>query len=158
MPSNTIVVDVVQDGQTRFGRLIDVELGVIGLRDLLVSGLAPWVVAPSLWNSVGGLDLFAGRRPEPSEDILGLQIGSALAALEVAQTTGRPDVWHIVRLDQTEDQVVLLLGLEGHQVRAVFAAQITGVQPVDLAAGQSGNVTAEEQVLAAVLEFPWSWL
>lgn len=153
MPGNAVVVDVVQHGQARLGRLVDVKLGVVGLRNLLVTRLAPRVVAPALWNAVGRLDLFARRRPEPTKHVLGLQIGTSFATLEIAQATGGPDVGHIVGLDESENEVVFLLGLERDQVGAVLAAQVTGVEPVDLAAGQRGHVAAEEEVLSAVLEF-----
>lgn len=153
MPCDAIVVHVIQNGQARFAGLVDVEFGIIGLWDFFVSCLRPRVVAPTLWNAVGRLDLLAGRWPKPTEQILWLQIGTSFASLEVAQTTGRPDVWHIVGLNQTEDQIVFLLGLECDQVHAVFTAQIAGVQPVYFAASQCWYVAAEEQILATVLEF-----
>lgn len=152
VPGDAVVVHVVQHRQARLARLVDVVLGVIGLRQLLVARLAPRIVAPALRNAIGRLDLLACRRPEPTEQVLRLQIGAALAALEVAQATRCPDVRHIVRLDQAEDEVVLLLRLQGDQVHAVLAAQVARVQPVDLAAGQRRHVAAEEEVLAAVVE------
>lgn len=142
MPCDAIVVHIVQYGQTLFLGLVDVVFGVIGLWALLVTGLRPGVVSPSLWNAVGGLDLLASCGPEPTVNVLGLQIGTVLAASEIANATSGPDVGHIVLLDDTEDQVVLLLGLQCDQIHAVFAAQITAVQPVDLPVGQSGHVGA----------------
>lgn len=153
MPCDAVVVDVVEHGQARLAGLVDVVLGVVWLRELLVSGLAPRVVAPAGRDAVGLGDLLAARRPEPAEQVLRLQVAASLAALEVAQASRRPDVRHVVRLDQTEDQVVLLLRLQRHQVHAVFTADVASVQPVELAAGQPRNVAAQEVVLAAVLEF-----
>lgn len=156
MPGNAIIVHIIQHRQARFARLIDVVLGVVWLRHLLVSGLAPRIVTPALWQAIRRLDLFTCRRPEPTEDVLRLQIGAALAALKIAQPSGRPDVRHIVRLDQTEDQVVLLLCFESDQIHAVFAAQVTRIQPVDLATGQCRHVTAKEQILATIVELLWT--
>lgn len=140
MPGDAIVVHVVQDGQALLLGLVNVVFSVVGLWALLVTGLGPGVVAPSLRNAVGGLDLLAGCGPEPSVHVLGLQIGTVLAASEIADATGGPDVGHIVLLDDTEDQVVLLLGLQGDQIHAVFAAQVTAIEPVDLLVGQGGHV------------------
>lgn len=156
VPGDAVVVDVVQDGQAGLARLVDLVLGVVGLRQLLVSGLAPGVVGPAGGHLVGPGDLVAGRRPEPSQQVLGLQVGASLAALEVAETARRPDVGDVVGLDQAEDQVVLLLGLDRGQVHAVFTADVASVQPVELLVGQRGNVAGEEVVFAFVLELLWA--
>ena len=157
VPGDTVIVHVVQDAQARLAGLVDVVLGVVGLGLLLVSSLAPGVVGPARGHLVGLGDLVAGRRPEPSEEVLGLQIGASLAALEVAQAARRPDVGDVVGLDEAEDQVVLLLGLDRHEVHAVFTADVAAVQPVELLVGQGGNVTREEVVLAFVLELLGAW-
>lgn len=96
VPSDAIVVDVVQDGQAGFTGSVDVEFRVVGLPLLLVSRLRPRVVAPSVWCLVRRGHLFAVRRPEPSVEALGFQVGTVLAALEVAQASRRPDVRHVI--------------------------------------------------------------
>lgn len=96
VPGDAIVVNVVEDGQAGFGGLVDVEFSVVGLRDFLVSCLGPGVEAPLGRNFVGGRHLGAVRRPEPAKDRLGHEVGSVLAALEVAEATRCPDVWHVV--------------------------------------------------------------
>lgn len=58
-PCNSIVVDVIENRQARLRGLIDVELGVVWLRDFLVAGLRPWIVTESDWIAVGWLDLLA---------------------------------------------------------------------------------------------------
>lgn len=157
VPSDTIVVHVVQHRQARFGRLVDVEFGIVWLRDLLVAGLAPWVVSPAVRDLVGSWDLLAVVGPEPSVDVLGFQIGTVFTALEVAETTGRPDVGDIVLLDQTEDQVVLFLRLQRHQVHAVLAADVAAIQPVYSLIGKGGHVSTVEIVVSTVLELLRTW-
>lgn len=48
VPRDAVVVHVVEDGQTRLGGAVDVELGVVGLALFLVPGLRPRVVAPAV--------------------------------------------------------------------------------------------------------------
>lgn len=79
MPCDSVVVNVVEDRQARLGRLVDVELGVVWLGNLLVSGLRPWVVAPADWVAVGWLDLLAVGGPEPSVEVLWEQVFAAFA-------------------------------------------------------------------------------
>lgn len=121
-----------------------------------MAGLAPWVVGPARGHLIGLGDLVAGRRPEPAEQIFGLQIRSSLASLEVTETARRPDVGNIVGLDQTEDKIVFLLGLDGHQIHAVFATNVASIQPVELLVGQGGNVSGEEVVFTFVLKLLWA--
>jgi len=57
---------------------------------------SPSVGAPVSVDSVsGGWQLFELSRPEPTVNVEGLQVGT-VASLEVAQSTGRPDVLDIV--------------------------------------------------------------
>lgn len=100
VPRDAVVVDVVEDGQARFARLVDVEFGVVGLTQLLVSGGGPRVVVPAVGCLVGGRHLFTIRRPEPTVEALRFEILAVLAALEVAQPSGRPDVWDIICLQK----------------------------------------------------------
>lgn len=172
MPCDAVIVDVVEDRQARLGRLVDVELGVVWLRDLLMSGLRPRVVSPSDWVAVGWLDLLAVGGPEPSVEVLWKQVFAAFATcfgrekvyhlfereekarltVEIAQATRGPDVWNVVLLDQLEDEVVLFLGLDGDGVHAVLAANVTSLEPVDTLRGQLGDVSAVEVVVALVVE------
>lgn len=58
-------------------------------------------------------------------------------------------------LYEPEDHVVLLLGLEGHEVHAVLPADVPGVEPVDLLVCMVRHVGAQEEVVASVVEFLW---
>lgn len=96
VPGDAVVVDVVQDGHAGLVGAVDVELGVVRLSDLLVAGLGPRVEGPAIRRLVRRRHLLAIRRPEPAVQGLGLEVTSVLAALEVAETPGRPDVRHVV--------------------------------------------------------------
>lgn len=96
VPRNTVVVDVVQNAQTRLARSVDVEFGVIGLSDLLVSRRTPWVVAETVGDLSGWCHLPSGGRPEPSVDALWFKVSSVFTTFEVAQTATGPNVWYIV--------------------------------------------------------------
>lgn len=96
VPSDAVVVDVVEDREAGLGGAVDVEFGVIGLACLLVSGLRPGIEAPSSGNIVRRGELLAVGGPEPAVDRLGLEVATVLAALEVAQAARRPDVGHVV--------------------------------------------------------------
>lgn len=106
MPRDAVVIDVVEDGQAGLARLVDVELGVVGLALLLVPRGGPGVVVPAVGRLVRGRHLLAVRRPEPSVDVLRFEVLAVLAALEVAQSSGRPDVWDIICL-LTKVQILL---------------------------------------------------
>jgi len=127
VPGNAIVVHVVENWQASFVGSVDVEFGVVGLSEFFVSSLGPGVEAPALRCLVRGGHLFAVRGPEPPEDRLGLEIASVFASLEVAETTGRPNVWYVVLLHEFEHEIILFLGFHGNQVHAVFPANIPGV-------------------------------
>lgn len=96
VPRDAVVVDVVEDRQAGLARLVDVELGVVGLALLLVSGGRPRVVVPAVGRLVRGRHLLAVRRPEPAVDVLRFEVLAVLAAFEVAQSSRRPDVWDII--------------------------------------------------------------
>lgn len=96
VPRNAVTVHVVQHAQTRFLRAVDVELGVVRLRDLLVAALAPRVVRPAGRRLVGGRHLAPGRRPEPSVHVSRFQVRPVLAAVEVAQPSAGPYVRCVV--------------------------------------------------------------
>lgn len=96
VPGDAVVVNIVQDGQAGLVGAVDVILGVVRLPDLLVAGLRPRIEAPAVRCLVGGCHLLAIRRPEPTIQGLGLEVTSILATLEVAETSGRPDVRNVV--------------------------------------------------------------
>lgn len=96
VPSDAVVVDVVQDGHAGLVGAVDVILGVVRLSGLLVARLRPRVEGPAVRCLVGRCHLLAIRRPEPAVKGLGLEVTSVFAALEVAETSGRPDIWNVV--------------------------------------------------------------
>lgn len=89
VPLDTVVVKVVQDGQTRL---------VVTLCSFAVVWL--WLTVSSSVAPVSGVtlacrtDLGARSGPEPSVNILGLKICS-VAAVEVALTARCPNVSHV---------------------------------------------------------------
>lgn len=80
-----------------------------------------------------------------------------LLTIEIAETTRCPDVWHILLLDQLEDEIVLLLRLNRNGVHAILAAEITGFEPVDALVGECGHFTAVEVVVTFVVELFGTW-
>lgn len=96
VPGDAVAVNVVQDGHAGLTGAIDIELGVIRLSGLLVAGRRPRVIPPTIRRLVGRRYLLAIRRPEPAIQSLGFEVTSVLAALEVTETTGRPDVRNVV--------------------------------------------------------------
>lgn len=53
VPRDTVIVDVVEDGEARLAGLVDVEFGVIRLALFLVTGGGPGVVVPAIGGLVG---------------------------------------------------------------------------------------------------------
>lgn len=96
VPGDAVVVNVVQDGQAGLVGAVDVVFGIVRLSDLLVAGLRPRIEAPTVRRLVGGCHLLAIRRPEPAVQGFRLEVTSILAALEVTETPGRPDVRNVV--------------------------------------------------------------
>ena len=96
VPRDTIVVDVVENGHAGFGGTVDVEFSVVGLSRLFVTRLRPWIVTPAIWRLICRCHLLAIRRPEPSVKCLWLEIATVLATFEITETTGSPDVRHVV--------------------------------------------------------------
>ena len=87
VPNNSVLVDVVEHSQASFGRLVDFELGVVRLRFLKVAGGAPRLSGPAGRFFVGGGQFDARAGPEPAVDDERLEVGTIVAALEVAQST-----------------------------------------------------------------------
>jgi hypothetical protein len=96
VPGDAVVVDVVEDREAGLLGAVDVELGVVGLAGLLVAGLGPGVEAPASGQLVRRGHLLPVGRPEPAVDRLGLEVASVFATLEVAESTRRPDVRHVI--------------------------------------------------------------
>lgn len=90
VPVDAVIVELVEEGQTVLGGSVLLELTVVGLRDVDATAGRP----VALVALVGGCKLLQGRRPEPAVNVRGLKVGT-FAALEVAQTTRRPDVLHL---------------------------------------------------------------
>ena len=84
VPGDAVVVDIIQHGQTRFRRLVDVEFGVIRLRHLFMPGLTPRIVRPTRNGTIGRVEFTSRRRPEPSVQTLRLEIRPSFATFEVA--------------------------------------------------------------------------
>lgn len=101
VPFNSVGVDIVKNAHTGFYTAVDVELGVVGLADVaafelrLVTGERPGLIGPAGRSRVGGRHLNSGSGPEPTVDNRRLEV-LAVASLEVAETTARPDVGEIV--------------------------------------------------------------
>lgn len=90
VPVDTVVVELVQQGQAVLGCAVLLELTVIGLGQTDAAGGGPI----ALGTLRGGCQLLQRGCPEPTVDVCGLQIGT-LTALEVAQATAGPDVFHL---------------------------------------------------------------
>lgn len=96
VPSNTVVVNIIEDGQTCFTGLVDVEFGIVGLSLLLVSSRRPRVVVPTVWWLVGRRHLLPVRGPEPTVEAFRFQIRTVFATLEVAEPSRCPDVRNVI--------------------------------------------------------------
>lgn len=96
VPRDSVIVDIVQHAEARLVGSVDVELCVVRLACLLVTRGRPGVVPPTTRDLVGGRHTDAGRRPEPTVDVLRLQVPSTLATLEVTDSPTRPNVGDVV--------------------------------------------------------------
>jgi len=151
VPLETVLVDVVEDTQASLGRVVDGELGVIGLGGLEVTSGAPWLIAPAGRSAVGLGQLHLSSRPEPSLDDQRFQILTRIAALEVAHAAARPDVRQVFSFDDLCDHVVFSFAFDADGIHAVFAAQVSRVEPVVPLAGVSGHGVAQEVEMSAEL-------
>lgn len=138
VPLEAVVVEVVQDRQTRLVVALS-RLAIVRLRLSVSSGVAPVTVVAL----TGRADLGATSGPEPSVLVRGLQVGT-VAARKVALPAGGPDVTDVSAGDALLDELVLLRRLEGHGVHAVPAADVPRVQPVDLQAARRRVFPREE--------------
>jgi len=152
VPQGAILVDVVEDSQAGFGRVVDGELCVVGLRGFEVTGVAPRLFDPAWWGRVGRRQLDVGSGPEPAEDLQRFQVFARLAALEVAHAAASPDVGQFFSFDDGFDHFVFQFGLDTDGIHAVFAAQVSGVEPVELLTLVLIDVLAQEIEVSS--EFP----
>jgi len=152
VPLGAILVDVVEDSQAGFGRVVDGELCVVGLRGFEVTGVAPRLFDPAWWGRVGRRQLDVGSGPEPAEDLQRFQVFARLAALEVAHAAASPDVGQFFSFDDGFDHFVFQFGLDTDGIHAVFAAQVSGVEPVELLTLVLIDVLAQEIEVSS--EFP----
>ena len=155
MPRNAVLVDVVENGQAGLVGAINVEFSVVRLPDLLVASLGPWIEGPAFGDLVGWRHLLPVRRPEPAVKNFGFKVAAILAALEVAETSGCPNVGNIILLNESEDHIVLVLTFYRHEVHAVFPADVSSIQPIHPLISVSWDVPAVEVIAASVVEFLW---
>lgn len=83
VPLDTVVVEVVEDGEARLTLVI---FAVVWLRAAVTAGVGP-VTQSAL---IGGRDLGLGTGPEPAVDDGWLQVGAA-APVEIAFAAASPD-------------------------------------------------------------------
>jgi len=129
VPPDPVPVVVVQHGHAGLG--LPVELDLLPIVGLSARWSKPASGGPIVEPGAVGRwhgDLVC--RPEPAVDVLGKQVGP-VATIEVTETAGCPEVWH-ARINESLDVVVLLLGLEGHEVHAALPAVVPGVEPAPL--------------------------
>ena len=137
VPLDSVAVDVVEQAHASLHAAVDVKLRVVRLRHVLalelglVAGEGPGLVGPAGRGGVGGGHLHAGAGPEPAVDRRRLQV-LTVASLEVAEAAGGPDVGQVVLLQEVADHLLLGGRLQGDQVHAVLAADVTSVQPINL--------------------------
>ena len=163
VPLDTVVVPGVQDGQTGLhgdpGPLEEI-FSIVWLSHLVgdklgeITGVGPGVLLPPSSGLVSRGDPGSGPGPEPTVDMLRLQMGSLehwnkslnsralplsthITAVKVAESAGGPDALHVVLTHDVLHHGVLLPGLHGHQVHTHRAADVSSVQPTGL---QSGRV------------------
>jgi len=129
VPHNTVIVEVVEDGNAGLISASLAELTVVGLGRSTTTSARP-VTSPSL-GAVGGCNSGRGSRPEPSVDKGRLKIRT-VTAIEVALATRGPDVFDIALCNLTVYKLCFILGLETHQILTMFSADVSCVQPVPL--------------------------
>jgi len=129
VPHNTVIVEVVKDGNAGLISASLAELTVVGLGSSTTTIARP-VSVPSL-AAIGGWDSGRGTRPEPSVDNGRLEIRT-VTSIEVAFATRGPDVFDIAFLNLALDELGLFLGLETYQILAMFSADVPCIKPISL--------------------------
>lgn len=143
VPFDSVVVEVVQDGQARLSLII---FAIVGLRAAITTSVRP-VTKSTL---VGGGDLGLRTGPEPSVDNDRLQI-SAVASVEVAFAAAGPDVLDSIASHLLLNEFVFLQSLHGDGIHAVATADVTGIEPVDFQV-LGGSVQPAEEVVVSVAQ------
>jgi len=87
MPVETILVDVVEDGKTGFRGAVDVQLGIVGLGSLAVSGVAPGLIRPILRLGICSCHFSSGPRPEPSINRDWLEVITITTTLKITESS-----------------------------------------------------------------------
>lgn len=123
VPLDSVIVEVVQDGDTSLISPGLAELTVVGLGPSRAARVGP-VATPAL-GEVGGGDAAVGAGPEPAVDDGGLQVWP-VAAVEVTLASGGPDVLDVALLKVLVHELGLVLGLDAHQVLAMLPACVGG--------------------------------
>ena len=141
VPFDTIVVEVVQDGQASFIVTL-CDFTVVRLSTSESSGVRP----VSIGTVVGGSNTSTRARPEPSVDQVGLEI-STVAAGKVALSAGSPDVTNTSTGNSLLDKVILSWSLNGDGVHTMSSADVTGIQPVDFQVSGGTMFPGEEIVV-----------
>jgi hypothetical protein len=59
-------------------------------------------------------------------------------------------------LDQSEDNVIFLLPFHGHEIHAVFSADVPCIQPINSCVAVLGMVSTEEIVVSTIEKLFWS--
>ena len=153
MPGDAITVHIVKNCKTRFICSIDIKLCIVRLANLFVSSLTPGIEAKTVGNLVGRGHLLACGWPEPTIDVLRLQVTAILATLEVTEATTGPDVWNI---SCEVKMVTLLIGEiwwfhNGEYTVSIFDRQIPPFQSHQLlpCSQQTFNYTSTQKTEAA---------
>jgi hypothetical protein len=146
VPVDAVAVEVVEKGQAVLRSSVLQLFPVVGLGSADSAGLAPVV----LHTVGGGGKLLQLGGPEPAVDALGLQV-RAVAALEVTQATGRPDVPHLVLYKMSLDPLVLLGSLQANGVHTPRSTPVPDAEPVLLLSRGSRVLPREEVTLASEL-------
>jgi len=118
VPFDSVVVEVVQDGQAR----LSLVFTVVGLRASIKSSVGP----VTQFTLVGWRDLGLGTGPEPSVDDGWLKI-SARASVKVALAATGPDELDAIASKLLLNELVLLQSLQADGVHAMATANVTGV-------------------------------
>lgn len=104
VPLDAVVVEIVQNGQTRFVVALG-RLTIVRLRLAISAGVAPVAGVPLGRRT----DFGARARPEPAILVRWLQIG-ALASSEIALAARCPDESHISTGQSLLDELIFLRG------------------------------------------------
>jgi len=130
VPFDTIIVEIVEDGDASLIIAGLAELPVVWLGTVGTSGTGP-VTVPRTVGCFGRGDTSRGTGPEPSVHDGRLQVFS-VAAIEVTFASRCPDVLNAVAAHAIVHEVGLILGLEAHQILTMLPADVTSVEPVPL--------------------------